>query len=90
MPADGLVCMYSAFSPVQPHPATMSFSQKAPATHRCMCGFNLTNRNAEDCILEIKSCDGCSIPGESHGQAASGSEHLMELYVFLLIAGELD
>ena len=90
MPADGLACTYNAFSLVQPHPDTMSVSHKAPATCICMCGFNLTNRNAEDCTFEIKSCDGCTIPGEIRGKAGPGSEHLMELYVFLFIAGELD
>ena len=33
---------------------------------------------------------GCPIPGDTQGQAGWGSEHLMELWVSLFIAGELD
>ena len=33
---------------------------------------------------------GCPIPGDSRGQAGRGSEHLMELWVSLFIAGEFD
>ena len=33
---------------------------------------------------------GCPILGETQGQAGPCSEHLMELWVSLLIAGELD
>ena len=33
---------------------------------------------------------GLSIPGDIQGQAGLGCEHLMELYVSLFIAGELD
>jgi len=36
-------------------------------------------------------CDGgCPIPGGIQGQAGQGSELLMELWVPLFIAGELD
>ena len=35
-------------------------------------------------------CGGCPIPGDTQGQAGWGSEHLMELWEFLCIAGELD
>ena len=35
-------------------------------------------------------CDGCPIPGDTQGQAAWGSEHLLYLQVTLFIAGELD
>ena len=31
---------------------------------------------------------GCSIPGDSQGQARQGSEHLMELWVSLFSAGD--
>ena len=35
-------------------------------------------------------CDGCPIPGDTQGQAAWGSEHLLYLQVSLFIARELD
>ena len=33
---------------------------------------------------------GCFIPGDTQGQAGQGSEYLMELWVSLFTAGELD
>ena len=33
---------------------------------------------------------GCPIPGDIQGWAGQGPEHLMELWVFLFIAGELE
>jgi len=35
-------------------------------------------------------CSGCLNPGDFQGQAGSGSEHVTELCVSLLTAGELD
>ena len=33
---------------------------------------------------------GCPVLGDTQGQAGRGSEHLMELWVSLFIAGEFD
>jgi len=39
---------------------------------------------------KLPGVGGCPIPGDSQGKAGWGSEHLMELWLSLFIAGELD
>ena len=50
------------------------------------------SRKSYSWILEpmAQRYDGCPIPAETQGQAGWGSEHLMELWVSLFIAEELE
>ena len=48
------------------------------------------NEGGEALEQVVQRSGGCPIPGDSQGQAGWGSEHLMELWVSLFIAGELD
>jgi len=47
-------------------------------------------KGSEAMTQVAQRCGGCPIPGDTQGQAGWGSEHLMELWEFLCIAGELD
>ena len=48
------------------------------------------NKGSESLAQVAQKGGGCPIPGDTRGQAGQSSEHLMELWVFLFIAGELD
>jgi len=48
------------------------------------------NKGSEALAQVAQRCGGCSVPGHIQGQAGWGSEHLIELGVSLLTAGELD
>jgi len=40
--------------------------------------------------VDAPNCGGCPEHGDTQGEGGWGSEHLMDLWVFLFIAGELD
>ena len=61
---------------------------------RCRCGpspWSQTSSEGGEALEQVAQRDvGCLIPGVIHDQAGPGSEHVMELYVSLFIAGEFD
>ena len=49
--------------------------------------FFFSDNGGESLELVAKRCGGCPVPGDGQGQAVWGSEHLMDLWVSLLITG---
>ena len=48
------------------------------------------NKGGEALAQVAQRAGGCPIPGDTQGQAGQGSEHLMELQMSLIIAGQLE